>query len=61
LVADPLIERHFRLPQSEGGVLAALEGGAIVEGKRFEGNLAYVTARGPASLLNRFRRFWEHS
>jgi GTP-binding protein HflX len=61
LVADPLIERRFRLPQSEGAVLAALEGGAIVEGKRFEGNLAYVTARGPASLLNRFRRFWEHS
>jgi GTPase len=61
LVADPLIEREFRLPQSEGAVLAALESGAIVEGKRFEGNLAYVTARGPASLLNRFRRFWAHS
>jgi GTP-binding protein HflX len=60
LVADPLIERQFRLPQSEGAVLAALEGGAIVKGKRFEGNLAYVTARGPASLLNRFRRFWEN-
>jgi GTPase len=57
LVVDPLIEMQFRLPQSEGAVLAALEAGAIVEGKRFEGNLAYVTARGPASLLNRFRRF----
>jgi GTPase len=61
LVVDPLIERHFRLPQSEGAVMAALEAGAIVEGKRFEGNLAYVTARGPASLLNRFRRFWEQA
>jgi GTP-binding protein HflX len=61
LVADPLIEKEFRLPQSEGAVLAALEGGAIVEGKRFEGNLAYLTARGPASLLNRFRRFWAYS
>jgi GTPase len=59
LVVDPLIEMKFRLPQSEGAVLAALEAGAIVEGKRFEGNLAYVTARGPASLLNRFRRFRE--
>jgi GTPase len=59
LVVDPLIEMQFRLPQSEGAVLAALEAGAIVEGKRFEGNLAYVTARGPASLLNRFRRFRE--
>ncbi|MBB5317745.1 GTP-binding protein HflX [Edaphobacter lichenicola] len=59
LVVDPLIEMQFRLPQSEGAVLAALEAGAVVAGKRFEGNLAYVTARGPASLLNRFRRFRE--
>jgi GTPase len=61
LVVDPLIEMQFRLPQSEGAVLAALEAGAIVEGKRFEGNLAFVTARGPASLLNRFRRFRERA
>ncbi|NYF90627.1 GTP-binding protein HflX [Edaphobacter lichenicola] len=61
LVVDPLIEMQFRLPQSEGAVLAALEAGAVVEGKRFEGNLAYVTARGPASLLNRFRRFRERA
>ncbi|RSL18318.1 GTP-binding protein HflX [Edaphobacter aggregans] len=60
LVADPLIEMNFRLPQSEGAVMAALEAGAIVEGKRFEGNLAYMTARGPASLLNRYRRFREN-
>jgi GTP-binding protein HflX len=59
LVADPVIEQRFRLPQSEGAVMAALEAGAIVTEKRFEGNLAYVTARGPASLLNRFRRFRE--
>jgi GTP-binding protein HflX len=61
LVADPLIERKFRLPQSEGAVMAALEAGAIVDEKTFEGNLAYVTARGPASLLNRYRRFWERA
>jgi GTP-binding protein HflX len=61
LVVDPVIEMQFRLPQSEGAVLAALEAGAIVEGKRFEGNLAYVAARGPASLLNRFRRFRERT
>ncbi len=61
LVADPVIERKFRLPQSEGAVLAALEAGAIVDAKRFEGNLAFVTARGPASLLNRFRRFQERA
>jgi GTP-binding protein HflX len=61
LIADPLIERKFRLPQSEGAVMAALEAGAIVDEKTFEGNLAYVTARGPASLLNRYRRFWERA
>ena len=61
LVVDPVIEMQFRLPQSEGAVLAALEAGAIVGGKRFEGNLAYVTARGPSSLLNRYRRFRERA
>jgi GTP-binding protein HflX len=61
LVSDPLIEKKFRLPQSEGAVMAALEAGAIVDEKTFEGNLAYVTARGPASLLNRYRRFWERA
>ncbi len=59
LVADPLIERKFRLPQTEGAVIAALEAGAIVDRKTFEGNLAYLTARGPTSLLTRYRRFWE--
>ena len=59
LVVDPLIEVKFKVPQSEGGVIAALEGGAVVEGKRFEGNLAYFTARGPTSLLNRYREFRE--
>ena len=50
LVADPVIEMNLRLPQSEGAILAALEAGAIVDAKRFEGNLAYISARGPASL-----------
>ncbi len=59
LTADPIVEMRFRLPQSEGAVIAALEAGAIVGEKRFEGNLAFVSARGPASLLNRYRRFQE--
>ena len=59
LVVDPVIEMNLRLPQSEGAILAAVEAGAIVNAKRFEGNLAYISARGPASLLNRYRRFLE--
>jgi GTPase len=59
LVVDPLVESRFRLPQSEGSILATLEGGAIIDEKRFEGNLVYLRARGPASLLDRYRRFRE--
>lgn len=57
LVIDPVIEGTFRLPQSEGGVLAALEGGSVIREKHFEGNRVLLTARGPASLLNRYRRY----
>ena len=57
LVVDPLTESSFRLPQSEGAILAALEGGAIIDEKHFDGNLVFLHARGPASLLNRYRRF----
>ena len=59
LVADPLVEARFRLPQSEGAALAALEAGAVVGEKSFAGNLVYLTARGPASLLGRYGRFRE--
>jgi GTP-binding protein HflX len=61
LVIDPLIEVGFRLPQSEGGVLASLEAGAVVAEKKFDGNLAYFHAKGPASLLNRYRKFWDRT
>jgi len=57
LTKDPLLEVQFRMPQTEGRAMAAIEAGATIEGKRFEGNLAYLTAVGPASLLNRYRRF----
>ena len=59
LVVDPLVEARFRIPQSEGAALAALEAGAVVSEKNFEGNLVYLSARGPASLLERYRRFRE--
>ncbi len=57
LVVDPLVTWSFRLPQSEGSILASLEAGAVIDEKRFEGNLVFLRARGPASLLNRYRRF----
>jgi GTP-binding protein HflX len=57
LVVDPLTEAEFRMPQSEGAAIAALEAGAIVSDKRFEGNLVYFRAVGPASLVGRYRQF----
>jgi GTPase len=61
LVADPLVEVRLRLPQSEGASLAALEAGAVIRDKTFSGNLVHLTARGPASLLGRYRRFRERA
>jgi GTP-binding protein HflX len=49
------------VPQSEGAVLASIEAGAVLEDKQFEGNLVYLKARGPASLLHRYRRFWDRT
>jgi GTP-binding protein HflX len=55
--ADPTATANFRIPQREGRTLAALEAGAFLENKRFEGNLIFFTAHGPTSLLHRYRRF----
>ncbi len=57
MLKDPLLDARFRVPQSEGSVIAALEAGAVVTGKRFEGNLAFFHATGPASLIGRYRSF----
>jgi GTP-binding protein HflX len=57
LVVDPLVQSSFRIPQSEGSILASLEGGAIIDKKRFERNFVFLRARGPASLLDRYRRY----
>ena len=57
LVADPLIEAHFSIPQSEGRVLAALERGATLLNQSYEGNNVALTAWGPTSLLSRYRRY----
>ncbi len=57
MTADPLESVEFRIPQAEGRVLAALERGATITGQRFEGNLVYLHAVGPSSLLDRYKRY----
>jgi GTP-binding protein HflX len=57
MTADPLVTEEFRIPQSQGRILAALERGATIESQRFVGNLVYVKASGPASLLERYRKY----
>jgi GTPase len=57
LIADPLIEGRFRIPQADGRVLAALERGATLTEQTFEGEDVQLTAVGPSSLLGRYRRY----
>jgi GTP-binding protein HflX len=57
LTRDPLETADFRIPQAEGRVIAALERGATIMGQRFEGNLVFLTAVGPASLLQRYTKY----
>lgn len=57
LVLDPVVEQEFVIPQEEGGVLAALEAGALIRERRFVGNRVCLTVAGPISLLSRYRRF----
>lgn len=61
LVQDPILEQRFQIPQSEGDVLAALEAGALIHERSYEGNLVRVEVAGPASLLGRYRRFRSHT
>jgi GTP-binding protein HflX len=57
LMGDPILEQQFQIPQSEGNALAALEAGAVIGKREYEGNLVRMTIAGPASLLGRYRRF----
>jgi GTP-binding protein HflX len=58
LSADPLVTRAMTVPQSEGGVLAALGAGARISDRTFAGTDVTLVVEGPASLLGRYRRFW---
>jgi GTP-binding protein HflX len=60
LQSDPVIEAELRVPQQEGGVLAAIEAGMIVHSREYEGNLVRLTVSGPASLIGRLRKYRLH-
>jgi GTP-binding protein HflX len=57
LITDPIVDQIFKLPQSEGAALAALDAGALVRGREFDGETVRLTVSGPASLLGRYRQF----
>lgn len=57
LVADPVVEQRFEIPQSEGTALAALGAGAVIREREFVGNLVRLTVAGPASLLGRYGKY----
>jgi GTP-binding protein HflX len=57
LHSDPVIEAELRVPQQEGGVLAAIEAGMVVHRREYEGNLVRLAVNGPASLVGRLRKY----
>jgi GTP-binding protein HflX len=57
LHSDPILSAEFRVPQHEGGVLAMLEAGTVIESREYEGNLVRLAVSGPASLLGKLREF----
>jgi GTP-binding protein HflX len=57
LHSDPVIEAELRVPQQEGGALAAIDAGMVVHSREYEGNLVRLTVSGPASLLGRLRQY----
>jgi GTP-binding protein HflX len=57
LHSDPVLEAELRVPQQEGGVLAAIEAGMVVHSREYEGNLVRLRVSGPASLLGRLNKY----
>jgi GTP-binding protein HflX len=57
LHSDPVIDADLRVPQQEGGVLAAIEAGMVVHRRSYEGNLVRLSVSGPASLVGRLREY----
>lgn len=59
LESDPLEDREMVVAQSEGGVLSALDAGAIIMDRTFQGEDTHLRVRGPASLLGKYRKYWQ--
>lgn len=57
LRSDPILDAELRVPQQEGGVLAAIDAGTVVHSREYEGNLVRLSVSGPASLIGRLRRY----
>jgi GTP-binding protein HflX len=57
LQSDPVVEAELRVPQQEGGVLAAIEAGMLVHSREYAGNLVRLKVSGPASLVGRLRKY----
>jgi GTPase len=57
LHSDPVVHAELHVPQEEGAVLAAIEGGMVVQSRTYEGNMVHLSVSGPASLVGRLRRF----
>jgi GTPase len=57
LFSDPVVSADLRVPQQEGGVLAAIDAGMVVHERSYEGNLVRLRVSGPASLIGRLRQY----
>jgi len=57
LHTDPILSAELRVPQQEGGVLAAIDAGMVVHSREYEGNMVHLSVSGPASLVGRLRKY----
>jgi GTPase len=57
LVADPIVDAVLMVPQRAGGVLAALDAGAVIRQRTFEGDSVRLELAIPTSMLGRYREF----
>ncbi len=55
LTADPLVEADLVVPQADGATLAAMEAGAVILQRAYEGDQVLLSVRAPLSLLGRIK------